>query len=316
MRRTLISRSWISISPKPFRVCRRRKGRSPRKTRACSKSRRTHRPKPGESQSRVARSSDALERRSSAATAHARLEESTQRATALERELQAILTSRSWRLTAPLRRFTEALRRRTFITAPVGALAGMRRWVRERTTRRRNYALAAESGLFDATWYRERYPDVGRSNVDPLVHYLKWGGIETRDPHPLFDARYYVAQTGPLPPDTSPLLHYVTIGAREGRDPHPLFSSSFYLESNPDVAAAGVNPLAHYLERGAREGRDPHPLFDSSFYLQSNPDVAAAGVNPLVHYLRAGARGRAAIRIPCSTPRSTSSRTPTSTPPA
>ena len=254
--------------------------------------------------------------------AHARLEESTRRATALERELQLILTSRSWRLTAPLRRFTEALRHRTFITAPVGALAGMRRWVRERITRRRNYALAAESGLFDATWYREHYPDVGRSNVDPLVHYLKRGGIETRDPHPLFDARYYVGQTPSLPPDTSPLLHYVTIGAREGRaasplrrpsicearrrawinplvhylaagglegrDPHPLFSSSFYLESNPDVAEAGVNPLAHYLERGAREGRDPHPLFDSSFYLQSNPDVAAAGTNPLVHYLATG----------------------------
>ena len=44
--RTLISRSWISISPKPFRVCRRRKGRSPRKTRACSSSRRTREPRP------------------------------------------------------------------------------------------------------------------------------------------------------------------------------------------------------------------------------------------------------------------------------
>ena len=132
---------------------------------------------------------------------------------------------------------------------------------RERTTRRRNYALAAESGLFDATWYRERYPDVGRSNVDPLVHYLKRGGIETRDPHPLFDARYYVGQTRSLPPDTNPLLHYVAIGAREGRDPHPLFSSSFYLESNPDVAAAGVNPLAHYLELGRAGGpRSASPL--------------------------------------------------------
>ena len=84
---------------------------------------------------------------------------------------------------------------------------------------------------------------------------------------------------------TNPLAHYLEYGAREGRDPHPLFSSSFYLESNPDVAAAGVNPLAHYLEWGAREGRDPHPQFDSPLYLQSNPDVDAAGGNPLVHYL-------------------------------
>ena len=228
--------------------------------------------------------------RSALSAEHAELEESTRRSAALERELQAILTSRWWRLTAPMRRITGALRRRPFITAPVGALAGMRRWVRERTTRRRNYALAAESGLFDATWYRERYPDVG-SHVDPLVHYLKRSGIETRDPHPLFSSSFYleshpdVAAAG-----VNPLAHYLERGAREGRDPHPLFSSSFYLKSHPDVAAAGVNPLAHYLERGAREGRDPHPLFSSSFYLKSHPDVAAAGVNPLAHYLERGAR--------------------------
>ena len=121
------------------------------------------------------------------------------------------------------------------------ALAGVRRWVRERVTRRRNYALVVESGLFDATWYRERYPDVGNAGVDPLVHYLKWG-------------------------------------AREGRDPHPLFASMFYLQSNRDVHAAGVNPLVHYLTAGGYEGRAPHPDFDGAFYLASNPDVAAAGL--------------------------------------
>ena len=41
VRRTLISRNWISISSKSFRVCKRRKGRSPKKKRACSISRRT-----------------------------------------------------------------------------------------------------------------------------------------------------------------------------------------------------------------------------------------------------------------------------------
>ena len=40
-----------------------------------------------------------------------------------------------------------------------------------------------------------------------------------RDPLPLFDARYYVAQTGPLPSDTSPLLHYITIGALDVYSP-------------------------------------------------------------------------------------------------
>jgi len=68
-----------------------------------------------------------------------------------------------------------------------------------------------------------------------------------------------------------------------------LFDASFYLESNPDVAGAGINPLVHYLTWGAAEGRDPNPLFDPSYYLESNPDVAGAGINPLVHYLTWGA---------------------------
>src|SRR4029079_8400025 len=95
------------------------------------------------------------------------------------------------------------------------------RWVRERVTRRRNYALVVRSGLFDATWYLERYPDVGNAGLDPLVVYTKWGG-------------------------------------REGRDPHPLFDSSFYLSSNRDVHAAGVNPLVHYLRTVREHSPAPH----------------------------------------------------------
>jgi FkbM family methyltransferase len=50
-----------------------------------------------------------------------------------------------------------------------------------------------------------------------------------------------------------------------------LFDTSYYLESNPDVAGAGINPLEHYLTWGAAEGRDPNPLFDTSYYLEHIP---------------------------------------------
>ena len=173
----------------------------------------------------------------------------------------------------------------------------MRRRARERATRRRNYALVVESGLFDARWYRERYPDVASAGVDPLVQYLKSGAREGRDPHPLFDSSFYLqANDDVRAAGVNPLVHYLTAGGFEGRDPHPCFDSSFYLERNPDVAAAGMNPLRHYVSNGASEGRVPHPDFDGAFYLASNPDVAAAGVNPLVHYVTAGrAEGRAAF---------------------
>jgi GT2 family glycosyltransferase len=126
------------------------------------------------------------------------------------------------------------------------------RQVRGWWRRRRDAPLIAGSGLFDPAWYLRRYPDVAVCGEDPLVHYLR-------------------------------------NGPREGRDPNPLFDTSWYLEQNPDVARVRINPLSHYLRHGAAEGRDPNPLFDTSWYLEQNPDVARAGINPLSHYLHYGA---------------------------
>ena len=89
--------------------------------------------------------------------------------------------------------------------------------------------LIRSSGLFDATWYLRRYPDV-----------RDVGG---------------------------PLRHYLERGAAEGRDPNPLFDSDWYLQEYPDVAQTGMNPLLHYLRYGALEGRNPQPFFDTRWYL-------------------------------------------------
>lgn len=115
--------------------------------------------------------------------------------------------------------------------------------------------LILESGLFDAGYYLERYPDV---TSDPLGHYLRYGASEQRDPSPFFRTGYYLENN----PDVAaaginPLVHFILWGAREGRDPNPYFDCSFYLESNADVRDAGINPLAHFLTRGRREGREP-----------------------------------------------------------
>ena len=77
------------------------------------------------------------------------------------------------------------------------------------------------SGLFDATWYRENYPDVARSGLDPL-------------------------------------RHYALIGAAQGLDPGPRFSTDFYLDNNADVAR-GTNALLHYLRHGRARGSEIAP---------------------------------------------------------
>lgn len=75
-----------------------------------------------------------------------------------------------------------------------------------------------QSGLFDASYYRQAYPDVVEAGMDP------------------FD-------------------HFVEFGWKEGRNPAASFSVNGYLERYPDVRLLDINPLVHYLRHGYREGR-------------------------------------------------------------
>jgi hypothetical protein len=86
----------------------------------------------------------------------------------------------------------------------------------ETALRHRERSLAAQE--FDAGFYVASNPDVARTGVDPLDHFL-------------------------------------ASGWREGRDPNAAFSVKDYLESYPDIAAADINPFVHYLSAGRAEGR-------------------------------------------------------------
>ena len=76
------------------------------------------------------------------------------------------------------------------------------------------------SGLFDILYYLMENPDVAKSRIDPLKHY-----VET--------------------------------GHKEGRRPSPIFNSNRYMAENPDVAALNENPILHWLRFGLKEGRRP-----------------------------------------------------------
>lgn len=169
---------------------------------------------------------------------------------AARKQLDAIARSASWRITRPLRQIAA----RAPFRRDTARMAKRFRWIKRAGTRlqehfslRPKVRLIAASGLFDSDWYLEQYTDVRAAGVNPLIHYLRHG-------------------------------------AAEGRDPNPLFDSDWYLDRYPDVRAAGANPLMHYLRHGAREGRDPCESFSSRDYLANNPDIAARGINPLAHY--------------------------------
>jgi hypothetical protein len=122
----------------------------------------------------------------------------------------------------------------------------------------RLYVEIEDSDLFDRHWYLQSYPDVRNSQLDPLLHYLKYGISEARNPNPFFDTVWYLEQNLDVTADgVHPLAHFLSYGAAEGRDPSPRFDTDWYRQQYPEVA--GANPLAHYLKRGRLQNLRPKP---------------------------------------------------------
>lgn len=104
-----------------------------------------------------------------------------------------------------------------------------------------------------------------------------------------FDARYYLAQYPDVAASgVHPLVHYVRHGARESRNPCSHFNTRYYLTANPDVADAGINPLLHFCEAGWKELRKPSAEFDVWWYWSTYLEPASEATNPLTHYLHHG----------------------------
>lgn len=81
---------------------------------------------------------------------------------------------------------------------------------------------------------------------------------------------------------------------REAAEIAPYLDAIYYLETNADVAEAGIDASFHYAKYGWREGRDPSPGFSTKGYLATHPKVALSGINPLLHFIQSGASGKTA----------------------
>lgn len=110
--------------------------------------------------------------------------------------------------------------------------------------------------LFDIAYYNKQYPDISRSGIDPVEHYVFYGWAEFRNPNEYFDTYYYLSTNKDvLSAQVNPLVHFIRQGWKEARNPSKDFIIKEYLKRNPDVAATNTNPLAHYLRYGKTEGR-------------------------------------------------------------
>lgn len=74
----------------------------------------------------------------------------------------------------------------------------------------------------------------------------------------LWNRDYYLRTNPDVAAGARPaLLHFVRHGGFEGREPSQSFDSAFYLAANPDIVRDRLHPLAHYLRIGRKERRYP-----------------------------------------------------------
>lgn|GEM_PF-2971204 len=165
---------------------------------------------------------DDLERRLSQAYARMRLlEDKLQQIDAFKREIQALRSELDARygelaVLATIASTSDPERPKAHATeiprsSADRLLARVRGVVRRGGGFKRDVSLVRLSGLFDESWYQQRYPDVVEAGLDPVEH-------------------------------------YVAFGAAEGRDPSSSFSTSQYRLRNPHIERTGVNPLVHYIQ--------------------------------------------------------------------
>ena len=81
-----------------------------------------------------------------------------------------------------------------------------------------DYFTIASSGLFKKTWYYENYPDIKANKINPIIHFLRYGASELRNPSAEFNTHYYLKRNKDVYYSAmNPLVHYIRFGKKEGR---------------------------------------------------------------------------------------------------
>ena len=160
----------------------------------------------------------------------------------------------------------------------------------------RDYEIIIASGLFDEVYYLTQ-TSVEKISDNALEHYLLEGWLDGLDPSAEFSTNEYLASHPYLiSSNVNPLVHYVKYSLLKKTKKtlseevfalvlaSNMFDEEYYL-----VSLAGEyvsNPLEHYFEEGAARGIFPSKQIKS--YVELYSDLANQDVNPLLHYVLYG----------------------------
>ena len=167
--------------------------------------------------------------------------------------------------------------------------------------------IIENSGLFDTKYYLFNYLDVRLKDINPILHYIKYGVQEGKNPNASFDTKFYIKEH--FTEDEygmNPLVHYILNSQRESLYINEyekkeydryhweyttikalnMFDEDFYLSEYTDVGDICMDPLMHYLRYGWKENRNPRKDFDTQFYIDSYKNIVDfSKVNPLTDYI-------------------------------
>jgi len=149
-------------------------------------------------------------------------------------------------------------------------------------------SLIQSSGLIDAVYHRINPVGPFEDELDPALHYCRFGSFRGLEPNLAFDPDWY-AETNhaALRIGINPLSHYILEGEPADRRPIPLFDPGWY-RTTYDVPPERL-ALAHYLEHRLARTVSPNPLFDVEWYVARHSDAIPPDIDPFSHYLLSGA---------------------------
>lgn len=139
------------------------------------------------------------------------------------------------------------------------------------------------SGFFDPEFYLQHYPDVATAGLDPLEHFLKNGGRESRSPSRKFDGPFYVLSNPEAARADNILLDWLREGKKGRRvPPVPLIEPEAGVMNHCDMTAsdlAGRTGAANLFETAwhdsfavARGARSPSFAPRAVTPVQRNPN--------------------------------------------
>jgi O-antigen biosynthesis protein len=122
------------------------------------------------------------------------------------------------------------------------------------------------SYFFDSRFYRKLYPDIEEARIDPLIHFLQFGIIEERLPHPLVDPKFIRSanEQWSRSPLSAENLFYIL--SNDLADPSRFFSLDYYRAQLTEGAKPQGGLLRNFMREGITRRLKPNSFFDPVAY--------------------------------------------------